>query len=105
MTVAYRLRMAWKHVKEYAGPVIAADLVYAGIHQMNSVLTYPIADGVIWCVNFIIRTGFRDRLVLPIYGWFPWRYQTKIIVYGFIPIVLGILVGLWVNSRKKATLP
>ena len=104
MTMSYRLRVAWKYIREYAGAVIAAGLIDAGIHQVISIPKYVIGEGVIWCINFIIRTGFRDSLMRPTYGPLPWHYAATVIASGLIPVVLGILVGLWVKSRKGVTL-
>ena len=92
-----------KYVKEYAGAVVAAGLIYGGILQFVSVLSRRLADVLVRLVNAIIQTGFRDRMPLrDVYsGGPPWWVQAPFIAEGIIAITLGILVGLWVNSKSQ----
>jgi hypothetical protein len=99
MTYFYRLRIAWGSFKEYGAAVVAAGLLFAGIKQLLGALDYMLPDFVIEFINFIIRTGFRDRMLLGHYGGIPWQFHALIIAEGTISIVLGIFVGLWVNAR------
>jgi hypothetical protein len=90
-------------VKEYAGAVVAAGLMYSGILQFVSVLSRRLADVLVRLINVIIQTGFRDRMPLRdvYYSGPPWWVQAPFIAGGIIAITLGILVGLWVNSRNQ----
>jgi hypothetical protein len=92
-----------KHVKDYAGAVVAAGLMYGGISQFVSVLSRRLADILVRLINAVIQTGFRDRMPLrDVYsGGPPWWVQTPFIAVGIIAITLGILVGLWVNSKSQ----
>jgi hypothetical protein len=94
---------ARKYVKEYAGAAIAASLMFSGILQFVSVLSRPMVDGLLRLINAIIQQGFRDRMPLrnSYYGGPPWWLQATIVAGGSIAVTLGILVGLWVNSRNQ----
>ena len=97
----YRLRIAWDSLKEYSAAVIAAGLLFAGIKQFLGALDYVLPDFVIGFINFIIRTGFRDRLPLRYYGGIPWQFHALVITEATISIVLGMFVGLWANARAR----
>jgi hypothetical protein len=92
-----------KYVKHYAGAVIAAGLMYGGILQFVSVLSRRLADVFVRLINAIIQTGFRDRMPLrDVYsGGAPWWVDSTFIATGSIAITMGILVGLWVNSKNQ----
>lgn len=92
-------------VKEYAGAVVAAGLMYSGVLQFVSVLSRRLADVLVRLINVIIQTGFRDRMPLRdiYYNGPPWWVQVPFIAGGIIAITLGILVALWVNSKNKPT--
>ena len=91
-----------KYVKEYAGAVVAACLMYGGILQFVSIVSSRLADVLVRLVNAIIQTGFRDRMPLrDVYYGGPRWVDTLFIAGGIIAITLGILVGLWVNSKSQ----
>ena len=96
------MERAKKYTKAYAGAVVAAGLMYGGILQFVSFLSHRLADGLVRLINAIIQTGFRDRMPLrDLYsGGPPWWVQATFIATGSIAITVGILVGLWVNSRQ-----
>jgi len=92
MTRQTMMESVKKYVKEYAGAVVAACLMYGGILQFVLVRL----------VNAIIQTGFRDRMPLrDVYYGGPRWVDTLFIAGGIIAITLGILVGLWVNSKSQ----
>lgn len=102
MTRSPLLNGAWTYVKEYAAAVIAAALMYAGIRQIISAVSFPVTDGVLQLVNAIIQRGFRDRMPLPdYYGEIPWLFPVRVAAVGVIAVVVGSFVGLWVNLRKQ----
>jgi hypothetical protein len=82
---------------------MAAGLMYAGMHQIISVLKYPIAIGIMKILNAILVRGWRDRMpLLPEYGWTPWAFHVRVAAMGVIVIVVGLFIGLWTNSRHQA---
>lgn len=102
MTRPTLLRTARKHVKEYAAAVIAANLIFGGVKGFISVLKYPLADGSLRLINAVILKGFRNRMPLSDpYGGLPWWFYVGYAAEGAIAITLGILVGLWANSREQ----
>ena len=95
------LSAARSHLKEYAAAVIAANLIFGGLKGLISVLKYPLTDWLLRAINAIIRQGFRNRMSLPDpYGSFPWWFYVGYAAGGAIVMMLGILVGLWVNSKN-----
>jgi hypothetical protein len=94
---------ARKYVKAYAGAAIAASLMFSGILQFVSFLSRRLADVLLRLINAVIETGFRDRMPLrDVYAGGPsWWVQTTFVAAGSIAITLGILVGLWVNSKNQ----
>jgi hypothetical protein len=101
MTRSHRLRVVASYVKQYAAAVISALLMYVGIEKMILALSEPITEGILRSINAVIRTGFRDRLLLPEHGGIPWRFHAMVVATGIAAIVLGIFVGIWVNSREQ----
>jgi branched-subunit amino acid ABC-type transport system permease component len=106
MTQQPLLRVVWIYVKDYALVVISASLMYGGIHQIMSVvltLIYPIARTVPLLVDAIAHTEFQH--IPPLASYYSdvrmWVSLAKIVAVGVIAIVVGILVGLWVNSRSQ----
>jgi hypothetical protein len=105
MTSQSSLHVAMDYVKEYAAAIIAAALMYAGIHQVISVFSQPLAMGIIGLINAISRRGFHGVTLLPEFSGIPWLFFTRVLAIGVIVIVVGILVGLWANSRSQRQLP
>ncbi len=101
MTRTSPSRVAMTYIKEYGPAIIAAALLYGGIHQVISVLTQPIAIGIMHLINAVSRRTFRDITLLPEYGGIPWLFFTRVVASGVIVIVVGILVGLWANARSQ----
>ena len=101
MTNPYHLHMAWVRVKQYGAAVIAAGLLFSGIAVFAGIAEFTGTSGLVWIINAIIRTGFRDRMLLGSYGFPPWQWQLTIAAKGIILIVVGFLIGLWVNSKKN----
>lgn len=101
MSVTLIVRAAKVHVKEFAGPVIAAGLLYAGFKDIISSASYPLAGLILRAFNAIIRRGFPDRIVLANpYEGVPLWVHTRAISDGLIGVALGTLVGLWVYSAS-----
>ncbi len=101
MTNASLLRNGWIRVKEYAPPVVAAALMYGGIHQILSALQYPLSNYAVKLINLILRQAFRDVMPLAAFGDIPWLYLAKTVAVGVIIAVVGMLIGLWVQSRSQ----
>ena len=99
MTKPNLLRAGWMLGKEHALAVMAAALMYGGIHQIISALKYPLTDLMLKVVNAILRRGLRD--VLPnYYGGIPWQYHAKVVAVGVIVLIVGIFIGLWVHAKN-----
>lgn len=101
MTNASLLRHGWIHVKDYAPAVVAAALMYGGIHQILSALRYPLTNYVVKLVNLILRQTFRDVMPIEEFGDIPWNYPGKTAAVGVILAVLGMFIGLWVQARSQ----
>jgi len=95
----------WGHVKQFAGALIAAGLIYGGTHQIFAVLKEPIASGIIYVINSIIRKAFRNAMPLPEHGGIPWLFHVKVAAVGVIVVMVGLLVGLWVNAKGQRERP
>src|SRR3984893_8101151 len=103
MTRPPLLRAARKYFKQYAGAVIAAQLMFVGVKSFISALNNPLADGLLRLINATIKQGFRGRMPLrDVHGGIPWGYHARIAAEGAIAIVLGGLLGLWVNSKEQS---
>lgn len=95
------LGIATIQVRRHAAPVIAAALIYSGIHQVVSTLKYRIGSLILRLVNQVIERGFRDRMLLPESWGAPWQFTAQSLAESVIAIVLGIFLGLWVHSRSQ----
>jgi hypothetical protein len=103
MTRTTLWRAAREYCKHYAAAFIAADLMFVGVKWFISALNNPLADGLLRLINATIQEGFRGRMPLrDIYGGIPWGYHAGIAAEGTIAMVLGVLVGLWVNSKEQS---
>jgi len=106
MTRPPLLRVVGIYVKEYAVAVISASLIYGGIHQIMSVvltLIYPIANIIPHLVDAMVHSRFDH--IPPLASYYGdsrmWASLTKVVAIGIIVIVVGILAGLWANSRSR----
>jgi hypothetical protein len=104
MSVTPRLGAAWGYVKEYAAAVMAAALMFGGIHQLLSAVKYPISFGVLRFLNAIIRRGFPGHFPLPDYGGastIPWLFHVRNAAVGIMLIIVGILIAVLANVRNQ----
>lgn len=95
------LHTAMIHVRQRGAAAMAAALIYAGISEIISILKYRIVSVTLRLINEIIIRGFRDRLLLPDYGGVPWWFDARNFAMAVILIVLGTLLGVWVNRRSQ----
>jgi hypothetical protein len=101
MTNTSLLRNGWIQMKEYAPAVMAAALMYGGIHQILSAFQYPLSNYAVKLINLILRQTFREPMPLAEFGAIPWLFHAKIIAEGVIIAVVGMFIGLWVNARSQ----
>jgi hypothetical protein len=101
MTNANLLRNGWIQVKDYAPPVMAAAMMYGGIHQILSALQYPLSNYAVKLINLILRHTFRGPMPLAEFGAIPWLFHAKIVAEGVIIAVVGMFIGLWVQARSE----
>jgi hypothetical protein len=101
MTTPSLLRAGWTHLKEYAPPVMAAALMYGGIHQILSAFQYPLSNYAVKLINLILRQAFRDVMPLAGFGAIPWLFYAKVVAEGVIIAVVGMFIGLWVQARSQ----
>jgi hypothetical protein len=101
MTSARLLNQGWIRAKTHAPGVVAAALMYGGIHQILSAIQYPLSNYVVKLVNLILRQAFRNMMPLTEFGTVPWLYHAKNASVGVIVTVVGMFIGLWVNGRRQ----
>jgi hypothetical protein len=91
--------LAWSNGKKYLLAALTVAGMGAGLQQLISELAYPLTGLVIKAINFILRTGFRDHLLVrEPYG--PrWSYLITEMAASLIILVVGMLLGLWANLR------
>lgn len=91
--------LARSNAKKYLLAILTVAAMSAGLKHLISELAFPLTGLVIRAINFVIRTGFRDHLLLrETYG--PrWRYLITEIAEGLIILVIGMFLGLWANLR------
>jgi hypothetical protein len=100
MTERNLIRKGWTRVKEFAPAVMAAALMYGGIHQIFSVLNQVLGIGIMRLINTAseqVSSGYY----LPRYGAIPWPFYARVAAIGVIIAVLGTLIGLWVDARSR----
>ena len=103
MTRSSYLRTGWIHVKTYTPAVIAAALMYGGLHQIISVLKYLLTRVILQGINALIRQSFRDIMPLPNnYHGAPWQFDAKVAGIGIIVAGLGMFIGFWAQARSRA---
>jgi len=98
-----RVSAAWSYTKEYRATIISTGLIYWGLALILSQLNYPVTNNILRFINWIIRTGFRDQVLLREIGRIPWQFRAIPMAAGLILVVLGIFVGLWVNTKRQKT--
>jgi len=96
------LRVVWAKFKDRGLSVLAAWLIFAGIHQTFSGITFPLSGWILKGLNALIRQSLRDQLPLRNnYLGIPWQYHAGIVAQGAIIAVVGMFFGLWVNRRTR----
>jgi hypothetical protein len=99
MSKSRQLRTAKKYAKDYAVAVVAAEFIFSGVSALIATLKYPLSIEFLKLSNAVIRQGFRGWTLLPeSYAQAPWWYLAA---EGAIGIAVGVLVGLWANSREQ----
>ena len=92
------------------GAIASAVLLAFGIESLVAMLNDPIADAVIGALNWIIRTGRFDVVLLqPVYA--PWILVAYTGLSGVVLLLSGIRLAVWLsggagsasdNSRKPS---
>ncbi len=100
------LRIGWARVREYLPAVMAAALMFGGIKYSISVLSYLLSGGVIGLINFTIRHGFRDAMVMgnP-YGDAAsklWMSSLRDALEGVFVWAMGALLAVWAHARRQS---
>ena len=87
-------------LKRFAIPVIAAWLIYLGAFSVVFTVSQPILSSLLGIVNWYTQ-HFRPTGNLVEEAWWNFPLWFKEIAEGLIPIVLGLLLGLWALARKR----
>lgn len=97
--------LCWKNAKKYLLAAFTVLLMRNGLVRVLSAGAYPLTGLALKAINFIIRRGFPDHLLLnETYGP-PWQYQVKTVAEGLVVIVVGMFLGLWANFRAARLKP
>ncbi len=106
MTKKNLLRAGWVRVKEFLLAVMAAALMYGGLHQILGVLKYILSGLALGIINAGIRNNFHDSLTLSNpYTGIPWQYQARVAAVGATVMVVGMFLGLWAHARSHRPAP
>ncbi len=100
MTERNLIRKGWTRVKEFAPAVMAAALMYGGIHQIFSVLNQALGIVIMRLIN-AASEKISSGNYLPRYGAIPWPFFARVAAVGVIIAVVGTFVGLWVQARNQ----
>lgn len=97
----------WAYVREYGIAVIAAALIYGGLHQIISallVVIYPITRGVPPFFDALVHWEFHylPSLTSSYNNIWMWFLLAKTIAIAVIVITVGVFFGLWAKSRDHA---
>ena len=102
MTKPSLIRAGWVRAKEYGLAVVAAALMYGGVHQFISALSYPLSGLTLQLVNTLLMRAFRDRVPLPnYYPGVPWLFHLRVAAGGMFVLIVGSMVGLWINAKGQ----
>ena len=96
------LQAGWRRAKQFLPSVIAAGLMFGGMHQIISTFKYPLTSVVVSIINALTRKAFRD--VMPLNGEYalaPWWFELRQVAIAVIVFVVGSFVGLWINMRAE----
>jgi len=100
MTERNLIRKGWTRIKEFAPAVMAAALIYGGIHQTFSVLNQALGIGIMRLINAASEKVSSGHY-LPRYGAIPWPFYAQVAAVGVIIAVVGMFIGLWVQARSQ----
>lgn len=94
-------QIALAYFRQYWLAVLSAAFLFRGIVLAIDLTRLAITTLVVRTTNYLLLRAFRDVMLLPssgdvLFTWFS-AYQMAV---GTVSIVLGIFLGLWVNSRK-----
>jgi len=92
----------WQNARKYLLAALTIVAMWVGLQRVLSVATYSLAELGLKFINFIIRRGFPDHLLLneQIFG-APWQYHLRNAALGVFVIVIGMFLGLWANLRAE----
>lgn len=97
--------LGWQSTKKYLLAACAILAMRAGLFLILSSAAYALAPLVVKFINFMIRRGFPDHLLLNEYLGAPWRYHVTIVCEGVFVLVVGMFLGLWANVRVQRQAP
>jgi len=97
--------LGWQSTKKYLLAAFAVFTMRVGLVRILSAGAYCLAPLVVKFINFIIRRGFPDHLLVNEYPESPWWYQASVISEGLFVLVIGMLLGLWANVRATSKGP
>ncbi|HUM05365.1 MAG TPA: hypothetical protein VLT90_07880 [Terriglobales bacterium] len=92
----------WQNAKKYLPAALTIVAMRVGLLRVLSVATYSLAELLLKFMNFIIRRGFPDHLLLNEQVWgAPWQFHVRNMAAGFFVLGIGMLLGLWTNLRGE----
>jgi hypothetical protein len=95
----------WRNAKKYSLAVLTVLAMHAGLVRILSDLAYPLNGFAFRTINFIIRRGFPDHLLLNESYGPPWQYHVKTIAQGLALFAVGMFLGLWAKLRAERQKP
>jgi len=95
------LSYGWKSAKKYLLVGLTVAVMRAGIVRVLSDAAYPLTGLVFKVINFIMRRGFPDHLLLNENYGPPWKYHAMTIAQGLVIFAVGMFLGLWANVRAE----
>lgn len=101
MTANTLLPHGWRNAKKYSLAVVTIVAMHAGLVRILSDLAYPLTAFAFRIINFILRRGFPDHLLLNESYGPPWQYHVKTMAQGLALFGVGMFLGLWAKLRAE----
>ena len=93
------------NAKKYLLAALTVAAMHTGLVQVLSDMAYPLTGFAFKAMNFIIRRGFPDHLLLNESYGPPWQYHVKIMAQGLTLFAVGMFLGLWAKLRADGQKP
>jgi hypothetical protein len=93
-----------KMLQRFAGPVVAAYLLHLGVWSLIMAGTQVAMSALTRILNSLADHSLAGFPRVEEEAWLP-HFLAPQIAEGFVPIIVGLLIGWWILHREQNAIP